>query len=992
MFRRRRVKRHPLGSGTVENRPSCWTGLFGFNRLSREIPQIPRDARSHTPSVWDRSQRHRSTTFYFISNVFILLYPILSVQGQDSTFRPTSGSNDWRWNADLKRNADPGLWVLDTVGRLHHTSDRDERLTRAIELGVWLDDQLKLQTWEMLTQDHPILRSLFTEDNAIHSQPEAMQDAVAVVHLARTRHRVTALSALAFERAMHPPDASNETREELARLARDLRAITDRLTQLTQDNTLQSWQAVRAEQLRGMASTTLGWTLCYTWLLPPSNDSEIRDLTSIQAAKQIFLSELRASEIDIRGSELFRWFDPERRDAANHLLGLALCYAAENRWPEANSCFATLQQHADNLEMQRLILWQTLSLLVQERWDDATLVARTYLLNLPSKEQSLAMQTWQTMLKWLPATDSPSTGNQETDRQETADGVLSRAASIWKWRLLEVAIQRGQIDEVSRWLQRDPTPLPNAGLAVQVLKAHRVLKAKPLASRPTNERETLIAGLQKWVTTTPDQDGAVPIPRPIKHWAWQWLWDLHMSLEQTALAQNIALEWFEDLPAEPSLQRQAVAWRIAQACLANPQADASQEAEALRWYRTAQMELESPLSAISSVQARLLELKGRPQAQRSYLRSIPPAAAEADYAYGQLITRLYSDFSSLPGADPRREPIARELRQLLERRLGIPASLVTFPSDTATVDRQRMWTERFQNWQASTNLPQLIPMLSVWLEVIASEAKGNVDSPQTINHTDFFKALISWVIQLPRDQRTDWLPLQVSTLLLWDPSESLGSDDAWQAELLNACLTPAVAPTQQQALLGKVAPRWLKRWEARRDAAILAEPSLDPLQNQAPAWADPQPAITAQLLGWMTRWWELSRPRLADQPNDSLATKVACDYAELLVTSGQWDELDRLLDSFPDISHSWELQRLRALQLSHRRALEAETAWQQLATTRPVGGPQWWEAKFRSLQSLARRDSAEGQTQYRRLVQLYPEIPSPWNARLATLAKTMGWL
>lgn len=127
--------------------------------------------------------------------------------------------------------------------------------------------------------------------------------------------------------------------------------------------------------------------------------------------------------------------------------------------------------------------------------------------------------------------------------------------------------------------------------------------------------------------------------------------------------------------------------------------------------------------------------------------------------------------------------------------------------------------------------------------------------------------------------------------------------------------------------------------------------------------------------------------------NNKNARVAASRYASHLLAANQpapaVQQLENLVQAFPKNTQYLRRAGLAAFQAGqHEQALEH---WRKLVRGLPKTGPEWYEAKYYQIASLARTDRAAAQRSLKQFKLLYPTLGGKtWQPRFAALSKQLG--
>lgn len=922
------------------------------------------------------------------------------------------------FSAFLRQQAPPELWVRDVLGRWRMAKQPARQLAFSLELSLWLERELASQSVEQIQTRYPELAT----------DPQDLGDGFAAVQLVWARLAATQYAQTALDQGLRVagPDRAAEV-ARLRDLQRELRLILDRFDRLgsalavgsaknegvglglpldpqppaspprvpevTADEPRslaeQQLQQRQVQQLRDLATGTLAWLFYYEWLLDP--DTAQADLERVRQAQTLFMRLLGISATDLQTTDLFRWYDPTSPAAADQLLGLGLCSASLGQAGPATTCFATLQQRADPSQSQRVLLWQIHNALKRNRWEDALLLASAYLQATQRVDDRLATQMVETMLRWF----SPEpTGS----------------ALVWQWRILELLIQRGQVETTVQLVKRYELK-PGPGLYGQVLALHQLLTREPLERLTPGQLQQVAERLEPWTTAEPNTTGTSPPvvnsgesrpTRAIKTWAIDWLARVRLAEGKWDQAQQWLAMLYEETPADQLEQRQQLAWQVAAGYERSAALDWAARQACLEWFQRAADVANLPLSAAAEVKVRLWQLADQPGAQLAYLQSIATTAAAYPFAQRQRLQWLYQRYlDTTPNTDSR-EAFGNELETLLIQTLGVPrppkVGLAAQPAETATDDVWPVWQAeliaRLADWEAAGQTPNTAALLTLWLQIL----EDRTDGPNLALRHTLFMVGCQQALVAPGVQADQWQALLVSASLFWSQPNGVSAPIKLRDQVIDRLLTEALPEAQLQAVLAWHVPIHCREWEAawEVDGWIATGPT------ETSAATD-----TRRLLRLYQRWWATldtpeARQAATDPPSPTptaLRTllRVRTDYAEFLWRIGSWEQAQKIFDSYPlgELRDRQVRARILSAQASVAagdiEVAEAEVEWQRVTEQVSPGSPAWFEARYYRLRYQAAVAPEQAQMAYNQLRQLYPEIPPPWSTALSELAAEQGW-
>jgi tetratricopeptide (TPR) repeat protein len=842
------------------------------------------------------------------------------------------------------------------------------KLEIGFEIGRWLDAELARVGDQALRERYPQLGS----------GPQALQPEFACVRLILMQPILKAWGLRAFEQGLRGPLPNNPT-EELRDRQRELRGLVDDFARLAnQIDERKSPGAVwRLRQWQASAEANLAWAFYYEWLLGPTQAEQ--PTRPLELAYPIFMRRLGVTEPDLASSEVLRWFDPSQPSAVDHLLGLGLSAAGQGQWSKANACFATLQQQGDPDLAQRVILWQVQNELKQGRWDDARLLATTYLQNLRAPDDDIAAGTVDRMLAWFvdPSTDSDARGPVVGPTAPT-DGAPPTPAAVWSWRLVEQLVQRGQIDQATALLNRYPIRWPETGLASQVLRLNQLLTRQSGESRSREQWGSLANALERWASPAQAPPGDGPkVPAVIQRWAKRWLSEAKWAMGDWTGALRAMEELHGETPSEARAERQQIAWRLAQWYETRSQWDESSRQSRLAWYRQAATMTDLPLSAAAEIQVRLSELADQPWAQDAYLKSIPASDPGFVVAQQQRLSRLYERFLAEPPDSMRQVDLAAELQSLVGQMLALPPL-----PDAGDVDRWTSWQDQLRaeltRSQTRGDVAGTAAMLLVWLKTLEA-----IDQPDNRRSRENLLAAVSRHCQaLPPHETREWTVLLLAAVVFWGQDPHASVEPELQQATVERLLGSALTAQQTQVVLSHAVPALDRRWRQREDVANLTWQGEPRLQQEP---------LTRELTRLYRKWWSLLQQAEDVDQKSAWVAHVGLRWADVLWRQGAYEEAHQVLIACPELQDDMAYQQQMARILSCLGNHDTAELWLRIAAHFPNGSGPWFEAKWHLLNREAKLDPAAAKSQYQQMGQLYPEVPGPWAGPWREMGRSQGW-
>lgn len=854
------------------------------------------------------------------------------------------------------------LWLDDLLARWQRAQDSTEKTQYGFELCVWLEGELQRHEREELQRLYP----------QIWAGSHVQDRSFASVQLVELRHQLNQVAVVAFEQSLRNPSPEmwlNDLRE----IQRRLRATADDLNQLLGENTEStlSLQSAQLQQLQESAESSLAWSFYYEWLLTPT--SQDVDTERLKHAKQIFMRLLGTTEPDMQPADWYRWFDPSRRGSNDGLLGLGLCLAAMNQADVASTCFVTLQRQGDARLSQQVILWHAQNLLKQQRWDDARLLVASYLQALRSRDPSSHTSLVETMLGWFHSEESSKLTNEPLSPNPPEQ------VAQWSWRLLELLVLRGQIDEAAALMSKYSIKNPGTGLAGQVLLLHSLLRGHPLQERSPQQLAQLSDRLRLWASVTEPTTNVKP-PREVQRWAQQWLIQVLLASGDVVQAQEWMARFYAETPVEDGARRQAVAWDLAQTFEKSAGENWPAQRACIYWYREAANQPNLPQTAAAKIKARLWELATQPIAQTAYLRSILPMDEGYALARRQLIVVLYEEFRAAATGTARKTSTSKALEREVLEQLGMTSLNRTTDSEVVVA-----WqTELLQRLRDSSEHGQdssSAALLAVWLQCIDPTVSEN---PWLKNAV--LSASVRHAVTVPQERWGPWRPILYTAMVSWDDNPLLVEDPHLRRSILEYLLQGPLTSSQTQALMAVVVPQLRSQWESDWKLDEVAAIGSLPLK---------QDSTTIRLGELYRQWWNAIQADLPSGDERRWLEQIQLDYAELLWRIDEQVLAKEVLDSWKPSTNTTRWRRQMARILSHLNhpssATAAEEIWRDLLTQFPAGSRDWFEAKYYLLQAMVSRDPSQAKLVFQQLRQLYPDFPAPWAAVLAQLADDNRW-
>lgn len=862
----------------------------------------------------------------------------------------------------LRDSGQTTLWLDDLLARWRRAEDSGSKTRWSFELSLWLERELQRADLSELQQKYPQIW------DGAHSRDRSF----ACVQLVESRTSLNKIAIVAFERSLRntPPEASMVL---LAEIQRRLRATADDLNQLLGEipDAPLSLQSVQLQQLKDAAEASLAWSYYYEWLLTPTG--QFADTERLKQATQIFMRLLGTTEPDLRPADWYLWFDPSRGASNDLLLGLGLCSAAMDQADVASTCFATLQRQNDARLSQRVVLWHAQGLLKRQHWDDARLLVSSYLQALRSENGHSISPLVQTMLAWFNAPGPPELPNGATDAYPPEQ------VAIWRWRLLEQLVLRGQIDEAARLMSLYSIRNSGAEPAGQVLLLQALLVAQPLSERSPQQLAQLTDGLRRWATAN-DTATSTKIPREVQRWAQQWLIRVHQTKGEVEQAREWMTRFYEETAIEAGALRQSMAWDLAQSFERTAEVDMQARRSCIRWYREAASQPNLPQTAAAHVKVRLWELADQPLAQTAYLRSISPSEEGYSFARRHLIVRLFADFQATAPGTAQHVSTATTLEREIHDQFGL-TQLGPQADGPAWRAWQSQLARRLQKESEQGNDAGSAALLAVWLKTMNSMTRSTGTPLQNV----VLATSVRHALEGPRERLEPWRPILYTAAMSWDQNPLLADEALMQQTTFIQLLEGSLTPLQTHALLNQYVPKRRQQWETEWKLAEVSS-NGDVAIKQAPT--------TLGLQELYRKWWEAVRTN-APIKDPRWVEQVQLNYAEFLWRIDEPKLSKQVLESFTPAATSvpWQRQLARTLSQLNEPAVhaEAERLWSGLVDQFPPGSRDWFEAKYYLLQMLAAHDPAQAQMVYHQLRQLYPSFPSPWSDAFARVAAQYHW-
>lgn len=883
----------------------------------------------------------------------------LGAADENNTVPQTAGVPSGTFSVFLRESGSTSLWMDDLLARWRKTDDAQAKLRWSFELSLWLERELQ-------HADAAEIRRLYPQ---LWSGPHVSEPLFAPVHLIELRKQLNQLALQAFEKSLHQ-NSPESFLAELAEVQRRLRETAENLNQLASNPAIAapSLQSVQLQQLKEAAEAGLAWSYYYEWLLTPAGHVDIERL---QQAKQIYMRLLGITEPDLRPADWYRWFDASRGSGNDWLLGLGLCSAALQRSDVASTCFATLQRQGDRRLSQRVVLWHAHGLLKQERWDDASLLVATFAQNPRIEEVDSLDSMVDTMLAWVNQTSPEGTANDVRPD-------LPKPVATWNWRLIELLVSKGKVEEAAKLIGKYRIENPGTGLASQVLLLHSLLVERPLADRSQPQLTQLVERLSLWANS--ETSGPNKLPREIERWAQHWLAKVHMAQGEVGAAQAMLVKHFESTALEDVARRQSIAWDLAQSFERSAECDMHARRACLKWYREAASYPNLSQTTNARIKARLWELAGQPLTQTAYLKSFVPADDGYLFARRQLIVRLFEDFLSSPLGTENRLATAAHLQHEVWKQLGL--STPNQSADEATwIAWQNQLSQRLSRETQAGNDNSSAALLAVGVQTLDVANPGEVQPLQSA----VLAVCVRHALAGQRERIDAWRPVLYTAAISWDQNPWLVGDVLLRQKTVDALLQDNMTPVQVHSLMERTVPDLRLQWEQEtKSSEVIAE--VEPSIRQLPS--------TIRLQDMYRRWWEALQTGNSGIDFRSIE-RVQLDYAEFLWRVGD-GAMSRIVLETPKptaASVAWRRQYARALSQTNdpNQQNAADELWLDLSEQFSRGSPDWLEARYYLLRQLTYRDAAQAKIVYQQIRQLYPVIPQPWAAAYDRLAAQHGW-
>lgn len=859
----------------------------------------------------------------------------------------------------LRESGPVSLWMDDLLARWRKTDDAQAKLRWSFELSLWLERELQ-------RAESSEIRRLYPQ---LWNGPHVSEPAFAPVQLIELRKQLNQLALQAFEKSLHNI-AQESVLVELAAVQRQLREAAENLNQLASNPEIAapSLQSIQLQQLKEAAEAGLAWSYYYEWLLTPAGQV---DSERLQQAMQIHMRLLGITEPDLRPADWYRWFDASRGSGNDWLLGLGLCSAALQRSDVASTCFATLQRQGDRRLSQRVVLWHAHGLLKLERWDDAILLVATYAQNPRVEEVDSFDSMVNTMLAWVNPSIPEGTSNDVRPD-------LPKPVANWNWRLIELLVSMGKVEEAARLIGKYRVDNPGTGLTSQVLLLHSLLVERQLSDRSQPQLTQLVERLSLWANS--ETVGPNKLPREIERWALHWLAKVHLAQGEIGAAQAMMFKHFEATALEDATRRQSIAWDLAQSFERSADVDMQARRDCLKWYREAANYPNLAQTANARIKARLWELAGQPLAQTAYLKSFVSADDGYMFARRQLIVRLFEDYLTSPLGTENRIATAAHLQQEVWEQLGL--SMPNQQADEATwVAWQNQLAQQLEREAQAGNDNSSAALLAVGVQTLDIANSGEVQPLQAA----VLAVCVRHALAEQRERMDAWRSVLYTAAISWDKNPWLVHDASLRQKTVDVLLQERMTPVQTHSLLERTVPELRMQWEqVLKLSEVIAEG--EPSIRQLPS--------TIRLQELYRRWWE-SLQTINSGIDSRSVERVQLDYAEFMWRIGEGAMSQVVLETPKPSTASVNWRRQYARTLSQLKDPNQQNAadelWLELSEQYATGSPDWLEAKYYLLRHLMSHDAAQAKIVYQQIRQLYPVIPPPWAAAYDRLAAQHGW-
>ncbi|MBL8890234.1 MAG: hypothetical protein JNL67_09655 [Planctomycetaceae bacterium] len=878
----------------------------------------------------------------------------------ERTSAPTAAdSANGSFSVFLRETGRTSLWLDDLLARWRKSDDAQAKLRWSFELCVWLERELQ-------RSDAVETRRLYPQ---LWSGAHVSEPAFAPVQLIELRKQLNEIAIQTFARSLHR--SSMETLlDDLAEVQRRLREVAEDLNQLASNSAIAppSLQSVQLQQLREAAEAGLAWSYYYEYLLRPAENV---DGERLEQAVQIYRRLLGVSEPDMRPADWYQWFDPSRGPGNDWLLGLGLCSAALQKSDVASTCFATLQRQGDRRLSQRVILWHAHGLLKQGRWDDASLLITTYAQDPRMEEIDSLDSMVDTMLSWV-MPENPAGITSDVPLE------LPKPVANWNWRLIELLVSKGKVEEAARLIGKHRIDNPGSGLTSQVLLLNSLLVERPLADRSQSQLAQLVERLSLWSSS--EKVGPNKVPREIERWAQYWLAKVYTAHGDVAATQQVMIKYFEGMSPDDAARRQSTAWDLAQSFERSATIDMQARHACLKWYREAAKYPNMSLTAQARIKVRLWELAGQPLAQNAYLNSFSPVDDGFAFARRQLIVRLFEDFSSRPHGSESQTSTAAQVQREVWEQLGLrpPNRHV---DESTWIGWQGQLTEVLVREAQAGNDNSSAALLAIATQTLELSNSGDLQPlPASI-----LAVCARHAVNGERGRIEAWRPLLYAAAMSWDQNPWLVVESSLRQKIVDAILVEEMSPVQVHALMERTIPNLRQQWEQ--------ETKLTECSAEVASSVRELPS-TRRLHELYRRWWEVMQ--LSNSGIDlRTLERVQLDYAEFLWRVGDATASRLVLETPKPSTESilWRRQNARAMSQANdaNQRKSEEELWLELSEEFPKGSPDWLETKYYILRCLVARDAVQAKNLYQQIRQLYPDVPPPWSAALDRLAAQYGW-
>lgn len=871
--------------------------------------------------------------------------------------------------AFLQANGQTTLLARQRILQWQTSDDPVDHWKHAIEISLWLEQELKGRSWDQTQTDYPFL------DSGSHTQTPAF----AMVELVRLRAEFSQVAEQIPQIVFRPQQENQALIQQLASIATSLRSVESRIQQALQSRkkqtatsqTTSATDRLQGTEITAIARSTIAWCFYYRWLLSVDTETTLLQ-EELESGKQIFMQLLNVTQPDIAGATIFRWYDPNRAGSRSYLTGLGLILIALQQMDSANSGFATLQQSSRGVAGQDLILLQWQALIRLRQWERASDLAQAYLQNLAASEHELGARFVQTIANWATGRAAPiesvseaNTVSNEARLQNVAPEFSIRSPDMQTLltRLLLRLCERGAIEQAAKLSTETNIDLPAGSMPRQVVALQQLLSRTPLSQLSDAERQDLVDRLQLVSMDEKNSTG-------IRRWASNLLGTVHIAQQNWDSAIAVWLPLWKPSTNQDVQMQQRIAWQIAEAYQQKASLDPLALSSAIQWYRQARdVQPNSPVAEAAQVRSQLLQLQNEPVAAIDYLLELPPNIASQDWVRKPLLLLLFEQWKTAPPGSPMRSSSATHLEQILGDALGI-----------SDLRFHVQWNQDQQNTAlknlnrsgqiSSLDLGSRLSLAAIWLQVLEQQPALEADSQRAV--------IFNWALDLPSSQEADassrsgpqWQSIVLQSLPFWDQQGATTHSITAADRLLETSLSDG-----QQFL---VYTYWLRAAErqlhprAPDDSRLRSDP-------------DDLSALAQQALERYAALAALLQESPAVAPPETMQN-VKLAWAQLLYArNSDIQAIEVLGDSATQSNNIAQRQLLARLLTRLDRRSAAAPHWNWIAGQVLEGDSDWFEAKYHIIQQQAQSDPAKAKSAYQALRRLYPVIPSPWNNKLEDL-------